>query len=121
MLFIGTVNTLDTMDPALLRPGRFDEIHRTELPGPAQVERIAEHYANRMGVDLPPGLSDALHGVSPAAIREVIQCLRAVGPALVLHEVKRVKAQEGLHGGDACGAYLRQRRGLSTSPTMEKA
>ena len=121
VLFIGTVNTLDTMDPALLRPGRFDEIHRTELPGPTQVERIAEHYANRMGVDLPPGLSDALHGVSPAAIREVIQCLRAVGPALVLHEVKRVKAQEGLHGGDACGAYLRQRRGLSTSPTMEKA
>lgn len=56
VVVLGATNRLDRMDPALLRPGRFDLVLRMELPDQAGRAAILALHAGRMplapGVDL---------------------------------------------------------------------
>lgn len=46
VVVIGTTNNLDRIDPAILRPGRFSEIFRLELPTASERLAIAQQYLN---------------------------------------------------------------------------
>ncbi len=55
VLVIGATNRMDLLDPALLRPGRFDRVVRVELPDrEARLQILQIHCRNR---PLAPGVS----------------------------------------------------------------
>jgi hypothetical protein len=121
LLIVGTVNTLKTIDPALLRPGRFDEVVQVPEPGDKHRVNIVRHYMDKFGVkqkDLkavaPRGkkkkalawLSSEMRGFSPADIREVTQCVATVGLDYLNNELTRVRMQRELYAGEACDDFL---------------
>jgi len=74
ILVIGATNRADSLDPALLRPGRFDRRLHVGLPDKEGREDIADYYLNKVrheDVDLEK-LSKATVGYSPARIKNVI-------------------------------------------------
>lgn len=95
VLVLGATNRLDLMDPALLRPGRFD--HKIELPLPDSKTREAIFEIHTRGkpldkdVDLK-ALAQATDGLSGAEIEEI--CRRAAFNA-IRHVIPRGK-KEGL-------------------------
>jgi hypothetical protein len=106
---VGTVNALGQIDPALLRPGRFDEVVEVGAPSPEWVGIIAGHYAHLFDVRLPEGAAEAMRGLTPAEIREVVQVCATVGADLFDVEVRRVRRQSELYSGDAVATYLSHR------------
>ncbi len=84
VMIIGATNRLDIMDPALLRPGRFDriiEVPRPDKQGREQIFRI--HTRNKpLSSDVDPaelaGISDGLSGaeIESAANRAALTSLR---------------------------------------------
>lgn len=110
LVVIGTVNTLETLDPALLRPGRFDEVLEVKEPGPAHREAILRHYCQKFTVPFDEGLMAAIDGFSPADIREVVLCGSVVGLEHMGAEIDRVRRQRGLYSDGQCAAFLRGSR-----------
>jgi transitional endoplasmic reticulum ATPase len=105
-VMVGTINVVSAVDPALLRPGRFDEVVEIAEPDASHRARIAAHYLEQFG--LPPianELSAKMTGFAPADVREVVQCLAAVGLEHIDAEIARVARQRVLYGGDACERY----------------
>ena len=50
LVVIGATNRPDVLDPALLRPGRFEKIIHVELPGEGKRIEILQLYTKQMGV-----------------------------------------------------------------------
>ncbi len=74
ILVIGATNRADALDPALLRPGRFDRRLHVGLPDKEGRKDIADYYLNKVrheNVDLEK-LAKATVGYSPARIKNVI-------------------------------------------------
>ena len=74
ILVIGATNRADALDPALLRPGRFDRRLHVGLPDKEGRKDIAGYYLNKVrheDVDLEK-LAKATVGYSPARIRNVV-------------------------------------------------
>ncbi len=74
ILVIGATNRADALDPALLRPGRFDRRLHVGLPDKEGRKDIAEYYLDKVRheeIDLEK-LSKATVGYSPARIKNVI-------------------------------------------------
>jgi cell division protease FtsH len=74
ILVIGATNRADSLDPALLRPGRFDRRLHVGLPDKEGRKDIADYYLKKVrheNVDLEK-LSKATVGYSPARIKNVI-------------------------------------------------
>ena len=94
LLFIGATNAPWNLDPAILRPGRFDEKVYVGLPdGEARAGILALELAGKPvaeDVDLP-GLAAALDGYSGADLRLVVE--KAVGESF-LAEVRGAPARE---------------------------
>lgn len=106
-IVVGTVNAVGRVDPALLRPGRFDEVHEVKEPGPEWRSRIAEHYIKAFGCDLAAGVvAAASEGFSPADIRELVLVCATVGPDLLSTEAERIRQQRGLYAGGQVDRYL---------------
>jgi transitional endoplasmic reticulum ATPase len=83
VLVLGATNRLDILDPAVLRPGRFDEI--VELPLPDEAERRQIFQVHLRGKPLTPGidpveLAARTEGLSGAEIWAI--CHRAALKAL---------------------------------------
>ena len=57
VLVLGATNRLDILDPAVLRPGRFDEI--IELPLPDEADRRQIFQVHLRGKPLTPGIDPA--------------------------------------------------------------
>ncbi|MCL5098212.1 MAG: CDC48 family AAA ATPase [Candidatus Omnitrophica bacterium] len=87
VLVLGATNRVDRLDPAVLRPGRFDEIVEVQLPeGDARKEIFAVHLRGKPlapGIDLA-GLAARTEGFSGADIASLCNqaALRAVRRAL---------------------------------------
>ncbi len=95
VLVLGATNRLDIMDPAVLRPGRFDEI--VEIPLPDEQERQEIFAVHLRGKPLAPKISAAelaarTEGLSGAEIAAV--CNKAA-LAAVRRAVAAEIAQEG--------------------------
>ena len=74
ILVIGATNKADALDPALLRPGRFDRRLHVGLPDKKGRKDIADYYLKKVrheDVDLDK-LAKATVGYSPARIKNVI-------------------------------------------------
>ncbi len=76
VLVLGATNRLDLVDPAALRPGRFDLVVRLDLPARDEREAIFRIHAGRLplapDVDLA-GLAEESAGLSGADIAAVCQ------------------------------------------------
>lgn len=120
-VIVGTVNAIETLDPALLRAGRFDEVLSVPEPGAAQRLALARHYVKFFGnfaaaLD-PATLADQMDGFSPADIRSVIESVSCVGVEHLTAEVERTKMQRTLFSGDKVLQYL---KGHSEDATPSK-
>ncbi|UWQ40734.1 AAA family ATPase [Leisingera aquaemixtae] len=76
ILLIGATNFPGKIDPAILRPGRFDLHHEMPLPSRQQIQAILEQAFPDSGQDLRP-LSRNLTGQTPALIDAKIRDARA--------------------------------------------
>lgn len=107
LIVVGTVNTLSTLDPALLRPGRFDETVEVAEPDAAYLHTVINYYCDKFHVEVDvEKASTDMAGFSPADVREVLQVVSVVGADVYGVEVARVRRQRELHGADAVEAWL---------------
>jgi ATP-dependent Zn protease len=79
ILLIAATNRADALDPALIRPGRFDRILHFDLPDQAGRRRLIDHFLDRKAhhQDLDdPANRDALasltHGYTPVRIEQLL-------------------------------------------------
>ena len=111
-----TANDVETLDPAILRPGRVDEIRMIPEPNSESRSLILEHYADRNGFTLSVKLRESFlersTGFSPADIREFAEIARAVGVELAMEELERIAAQRELYAGERCQEFNHARRGV---------
>lgn len=129
LIVIGTVNTTDTLDPALLRPGRFDEVRFVCEPGAAHRRAIIKHYCERFGFNpTPPDwpvedgepfltldqMGAKMDGWAPADIREAILCLALLGLEQAQAEIERINVQRKLHSGESVSAFLQRQEELES-------
>jgi cell division protease FtsH len=79
VLLVAATNRADNLDPALLRPGRFDRSIHFSLPSRAARAEIARYYLDRVACDPSMDVGDAAErvagmtpGYSPIAISHII-------------------------------------------------
>lgn len=115
---IGTVNDVGAIDPALLRPGRFDEVLLVNEPDEGYRKHIIRHYLDVFGLDdatlkkagfKVSALTTQMDGFAPADIREVLSCASAVGVEMIDAEIERVRIQRLHYQGDKVKEYLKGR------------
>jgi transitional endoplasmic reticulum ATPase len=124
VLVLGATNRSDLLDPAVLRPGRFDEV--VEIPLPDESERreiFALHLQNK---PLSPGISfenlaSRSEGFSGADISSV--CNRAAREAVRRAVQASVKVAAGqvqvtIEAGDLEGALEEVRQQSRDAPTL---
>ena len=120
---IATLNTLSAIDPAMLRPGRFDE--HVCLKGLADEDRKTAiiQYSQRYGVNVTEQLATEIaehtSGFSPAEIDEVMQTVAVLGLPAWNEEVRRVGSQRETYAGDACERYLTAKGSRVTAKSGE--
>jgi ATP-dependent Zn protease len=75
VLLIAATNRAADLDPALLRPGRFDRIVHFDLPARPGREAIAAYYLARKAHDVdvsPDQVADITSGYSPVSIERLL-------------------------------------------------
>jgi ATP-dependent Zn protease len=79
ILLLASTNTADRLDPALLRPGRFDQRLSFDLPGKSGRRQIIDHYLARKshdgeldGDDRRDALAAITQGYSPAMLEGLL-------------------------------------------------
>jgi hypothetical protein len=107
---VATVNVMEELDPAMLRPGRFDEVRLVDPPTPEHAAALVDHFCERHGVTLPDRADflDKVRGMTPAELLEIIKCIGAVGVDHLAAEVERVNIQRKLYSGEKVAEYLRR-------------
>ncbi len=83
ILIVGACNNMSALDPAILRPGRFDSLIEVPLPGRAALSAM---FRQQLGHDLADsdlaGLVAAAIGATPAMIDSSIRAARSRARAL---------------------------------------
>lgn len=115
---IAATNRIDVMDPALLRPGRFDRIVEIPLPNSEARQKIIQIHAQAMNmskdVDLTK-LVDKTEGFTGADLKSV--CVEA-GMFALREDAKTVKQK---HFVQAIQNFIKSRQGNETeSQSHEK-
>ena len=103
VLVLGATSRIDILDPAVLRPGRFDEI--VQIPMPDEKERKEIFAVHLRGKPVGPGmdltrLSSVTEGLSGAEIASV--CHKAA-----LRAIRRAVEEGGSEGGEAAEVLIR--------------
>ncbi len=111
LVVLATTNTTSRIDPALLRPGRFDEIVEVPAPGGDWRRRILSHYLTAGGSfiaddELLDHVADVTVGFPQAALRELANTLRVVGVEHLDAEVARLRLHNDLCDGEAMERYM---------------
>lgn len=109
-LIVGSVNTLTKLDPALLRPGRFDEVITVELPDLSWREAILRFYMQKyeMGETSEVSaraLAESTAGFAPVELKELVVVLSKVGADLTSFEIERIRKQKEYYSNDAFNRY----------------
>lgn len=95
ILLIGATNQAAALDPAIVRPGRFDHTVRVPRPGPEAVRRILAHH---LGDDIPDSEQERIVPLASgqsaagidAAIREARSHARAASRAFSAADLEAV-------------------------------
>ena len=85
---IGSVNSVDKLMGAALRPGRFDEI--------IKVDRLEPDVLRRLLGDADQDLIEMLAALPAAYVVEFVKRRRVLGRAVALHELDELIARAGL-------------------------
>jgi ATP-dependent Zn protease len=75
ILLIATTNRAESLDPAILRPGRFDRVITFDLPARRDREEIADYYLKRKAHDefiLADEVAQLTTGYSPVQIERLL-------------------------------------------------
>ncbi len=75
VIVIAATNHVDNVDEAMRRPGRFDTVVRTVLPGPGEREALFAHYLAQVKAAAMPDLGSMARtaaGMSPADIANCV-------------------------------------------------
>jgi len=70
---VATTNVTETIDPALLRPGRFDSVIEIGPPGPAARQQILRRYLRALGEFDLSRVVAATDGATGADLREIVR------------------------------------------------
>jgi ATP-dependent Zn protease len=103
ILLIGATNRADSLDPALLRPGRFDRILHFDVPGRRARRELVDYFLTTKRHE--PSLDDdaprddiaaATMGYSPAALERLFDealgvALRSGRKALTVEDVRKAR------------------------------
>jgi ATP-dependent Zn protease len=105
VLVIGATNRADSLDPALLRPGRFDRILHFGLPSKRDRRELVDYFLDRKAHlpgldehDARDTLAAATMGYTPAALERLFDealllALRQGRKALTLKDLKRAQME----------------------------
>jgi ATP-dependent Zn protease len=79
ILLIAATNRADALDPALIRPGRFDRLLHFDLPDQAGRRRLIDHFLDRKAhhaelddPDTRDALASLTHGYTPVRIEQLL-------------------------------------------------
>lgn len=76
IFIIGATNTIQLLDKALLRPGRFDRLVKIDLPALEDRIAILKHYAHKIACHVPLTLFNDIAtqtaGFSPAELKALV-------------------------------------------------
>ncbi len=95
VMLLATTNDIDSINPMILRDGRFSAVIELPVPGVDEAKRLAMHYGGYLlekGADMEE-IGKALQGMIPATIEEVMSlaksaaCLRLDGSPKVKGKV----------------------------------
>ena len=111
VLVIAATNRADNLDPALLRPGRFDRRLTFELPSKAGRRELIDHFLARKSHDAEldadeqrDTLAAVTQGYTPVMIEHLldealVNAVRRGAPAMTRQDVERARLVErGRHG-----------------------
>lgn len=112
-IVVGTVNSIEPIDPAMLRPGRFDEIWNVAEPDDGWRSLILNHFAKKFKLNLPSDTSSRMKGLSQADIQEVLKVVSVLGIDMLDAEINRVRLQRGYYTQDKIDNFLT--KGMETS------
>jgi ATP-dependent Zn protease len=126
ILLIAATNRADGLDPALLRPGRFDRRLTFELPSKPGRRALIDHYLGRKAhaQDLDdPELRDALAGIlqgyTPVMIEHLldealVSAVRRGDSAMCWKDVEQARLVEEVGTGQPVGYTAHEKRLIST-------
>ena len=125
-LVVGATNRAADLDPALLRPGRFDKSIRVDVPSRAGRREIIDYYlarkAHQAELDDPAkrdALSGSTFGYSPVMLEHLLDealvwALRAGRPAMNWADVQRARMTEELGLAQPVSYTEGERRAIAT-------
>ena len=126
VLLIAATNRADNLDPALLRPGRFDRRLTFERPGKPGRREIIDHYLQLKahGPELDEGikrdqLAAATQGYTPVMIEHLfdealVNAVRRGDGAMNWHDVERARLVEEVGLGQPVTYTPHERRLIAT-------
>jgi cell division protease FtsH len=126
ILLIAATNRADGLDPALLRPGRFDRRLTFEPPDKAGRRQLVDHFLARKAHEAvldDPERRDALAGITqgytPVMIEHLldealVQALRRGATAMSWHDIERARLVGEVGLGQPVGYTEREKRLIAT-------
>lgn len=126
ILIIAATNRADTLDPALLRPGRFDRILHFDLPSKAGRRELIDYFLIKRAHSEEMNLDDRRDefaamtlGYTPAMLEHVLDealvwALRAGRRALEWQDLQRARLSEEIGIGQPVAYTVREREIIAT-------
>ena len=126
LLLIAATNRADNLDPALLRPGRFDRRLTFELPAKSGRREIIDHYLSRKShgpeletEDRRDSLAAATQGYTPVMIEHLldealVNAVRRGDSQMSWQDVERARMVEEVGMGQPVAYTVHERKLIST-------
>ncbi|MDQ3878062.1 MAG: AAA family ATPase, partial [Actinomycetota bacterium] len=126
VLIIGATNMAGALDPALLRPGRFDRILHFDLPSRSGRRELIDYFLDRRGHDpemdresLREELASMTLGYSPAMLEHILDealvwAIRDGRKKLTWRDVQRARLSEEVGLGQPVAYTERERETIAT-------
>ena len=126
VLIIGATNRADSLDPALLRPGRFDRILYFDLPSRAGRRDLVDYFLDRRAhaaeMDLPERrdeLASMTLGYTPAMLEHILDeaivwAIRDGRREITWRDVQRARLTEEIGLGQPVAYTEEERRLIAT-------
>jgi cell division protease FtsH len=126
ILLIAATNRADSLDPALLRPGRFDRRLTFDPPDKAGRRQLVDHFLGRKAHEEvldDPGPRDALAGITqgytPVMIEHLldealVHAVRRGAPAMSWADVEQARLVSEVGLGQPVGYTEREKRLIAT-------
>ncbi|MDQ1699349.1 MAG: cell division protease FtsH, partial [Frankiaceae bacterium] len=126
VLVIAATNRADSLDPALLRPGRFDRSLTFERPDMRGRRALLDFYLGRKSHDAElddddhrSALASITHGYTPVMIEHLldealINAVRRGAPAMSWRDVEQARLVEEIGMGQPVGYTVHEKRLIAT-------